>query len=353
MPRSAASGRSWSLGGLGPLELVERGALPLIFVALVIFFSVNETSGEVFRSGANIRVILANQSVTGLVALAMIIPLCCGYFDLSVAAIAGLANVTSAALIGTHGWPVALGILGALVVALIAGTVNATLVARLKLSAFVITLGTFTLIGGLLVWYTKGATISEGLPASLGNWGSATYLGLPRPFWLLLVVALILWYVLMHTPFGRKLESIGSNERGARLVGITVDRHIFLAFLGSSLLAGIAGVLLTSRSGGADATTAQGYLFPALAAMFLGATTIRPGFYNVWGTLVGVYFIGMAVSGLTLLGATSWVQPVFNGTALIVAVALSSFIGRGALRRDRPAETESADKQGDQEAVAR
>jgi ribose transport system permease protein len=312
----------------GALGTVERGGLLILLVLLIVFFAVDATTGDVFRSSANVRSILANQSVTGLIALAMVVPLVCGSFDLSAAAVTGLANVTAAAVIGTHGQSVLVGILAAMAVALLAGAINGTLVAVLKLNAFVVTLGTFTLIGGLLLFYTEGQTITSGIPASLGNWGSYDYLGVPRPFWLLLVLGFATWFVLMQLPFGRRLASIGSNERAAHLVGIRVDRHVFLAFMGSSFLAGAAGVLLTSRSGGADPTAGQAYLFPALAAVFLGATTIRPGSYNVWGTLIGVFLVAVAINGFTLLGAAAWVTPVFNGAALVIAVALSTLLGR-------------------------
>lgn len=317
------------------LGLLERGGLLVLLVLLVAVFAGLSSTGDIFRSDANVKSILANQSVTGLIALAMIVPLISGYFDLSAAAITGLANVTAAALIGTHGQPVVVGIIGALAVALIAGAINGLLVATVRLNAFVVTLGTFTLIGGLLLFYTKGQTITSGIPQSLGDWGSLNYLGVPRPFWLLVVVALLTWYVLMHVPFGRRLAAIGSNERAAQLVGIRVQRHVFLAFLGSALLAGIAGVLLTSRTSGADPTAGQGYLFPSLAAVFLGATTIRPGAYNVWGTFIGVFLVAVAINGFTLLGAEAWVTSVFNGGALVIAVALSTLLGR----RKPPAET--------------
>jgi ribose transport system permease protein len=313
---------------ISPAELLERFGLVFLLVALFVFFSVNSTSSEAFRSEANIQNLLSNQGVTGLIALAMVIPLVCGYFDLSVAAVAALANVTTAALIGTHGDPIWIGILGALLIAGFTGCVNGFLVAGLKLNAFVVTLGTYTFIGGCLQWYTHGQTIASGIPASFGRWGSENWLGVPRPFWLLIGVAAILWYLLMHTPFGRKLESIGSNQKASRLLGIRVDRAVFISFVLSGLLAGVAGILLTSRSGSADPTAGSAYLFPALAAVFIGATTIRPGRYNVWGTITGVFFVAIAVNGLTLLGAESWVSPVFNGAALVVAVALSTLIGR-------------------------
>lgn len=320
-------------------EVLERFGLLIFLGLLVLFFAVNGTSGEPFRSDANIDNILGNQGVTGLIALAMVIPLVCGYFDLSVAAVAGLANVTMAAMIGTHGHPVWLGLLVTLLFAGAAGCVNGFLVAGLRLNGFVVTLGTYTLIGGLLQLYTKGQTISSGIPASYGEWGSLEWISIPRPFWLLIGVAFVCWYVLMHTPFGRQLESIGSNESAARLVGIRVDRAVFLSFVASALLAGVAGALLTSRAGSADPTAGPAFLFPALAAVFLGATAIRPGRYNVWGTILGVFLIAIAVNGFTLLGAQAWVTPVFNGAALVIAVAVSTLIGRRRESSARAART--------------
>ncbi len=181
-------------------ELLERGGLIILLIALIILFSVDSKSSTAFTSSANIQNILGNQGVTGIIALAMVLPLVSGYFDLSVAAVAGLSNVACAALIGTHGDAVIVGIIGALLISAIAGCINGFLVAGLKLNGFVVTLGTYTLIGGLLQYYTKGQTITSGIPTSFGAWGSAKYIGLPRPFWLLMLVAVVVWYVLMHDP---------------------------------------------------------------------------------------------------------------------------------------------------------
>jgi ribose transport system permease protein len=293
------------------LDLLERGGLPLLGVLLFVFFATNGTSGSVFVGNANIKNILGDQAVTGLVALAMVIPLTSGYFDFTVAGTTGVVNVAMAAFIGL---------------------LTGFLVARLRLNAFVVTLGGYTLLGGLAQLYTKGKFISEGIPASFNSWGSETWLGVPKPFYLLIAIALVAWYVLSNTPFGRHLESIGSNERAARLVGVDVTRTIWTSFVLSGLLAAVAGILQTSRAGSGSAETASAFLFAAFTAVFLGATTIRPGRYNVWGTVIGVYFVAVAVSGFTLLGAETWVQPVFNGTALIVAVALTTFAKRARER---------------------
>lgn len=324
-PQRRRSGPSFTV-----VDVVERAGLPLFLGLLIVFFLVHPDSAVPFRSAPNVANLLGNQSVTALVALAMVIPLVAGYFDLSVAGVAGLANVTAAAVMGTHAQPIWVGLLAALGAGLAAGLVNAFLVAGLKLNGFIATLGTYTLLGGLLQYYTKGTTIL-GMPADLGDWGSQKWLGVPRPFWLLMVVALVVWYVLMQTPFGRQLEAIGSNESAARLVGISVDRVVACSFVASALVASIAGALLTSRQGGADPTAGPAFLFPALAAVFLGATAIRPGRYNVWGSLFGIFLIAVAINGFTFLGAAAWVSPVFNGAALVLAVAVSTLMGR---RRD-------------------
>jgi ribose transport system permease protein len=246
-----------------------------------------------------------------------------------------------ASAIAEHHTSVLIGIVIALAVGLLCGAINGFLVAGLKLDALVVTLGTYTLAGGLIQLYTHGQTIINGLPLSISSWSAEKWFGLPKPFVLLMVVALIVWYFLMHTPFGRKLESIGSNHSAARLVGIRVDRLVFVSFLASGALAAVAGVLLTSSTGSANPTAGPSYLFAALAAVFIGTTAIRPGRYNVWGTMFGVFVVAVAVSGFTLLGAESWVQQVFNGGALVIAVAISTLMGR---RREAQARAISAEQ---------
>jgi len=314
-------------------HMLESSGIPIILVLLVVYFSFVSSAGHLFRSSANLHNIFANQSVTGLIAIGMVIPLLAGYFDLSVAAIAGLSSVTFAAVSGTHHQPVVVGIIAALVIAFIAGAVNAVLVAVIRLNPFISTFGMYILIGGLLDWYTNGSPVGNGLPTSLGTWGNSSIAGISILFWLLMIVALAAWYVLTQTPFGRGLTAIGSNENAARLAGIRVNRSLIIAFLSSALFGGLAGVVLTTRSLVADSTQAQSFLFPALAAVFLGQTAIRPGLSNVWGTMYGVFLVAVGVNGLQLLGANTWVTPVFNGTALIVSVALSTLIGRARARK--------------------
>lgn len=306
-------------------EWGERLGLPILLALIVVFFSVFPASSRAFFSVANLTIVLANQSVIMLVAIALMFPLIAGHFDFSVGAMTVLAAVVCAGTNVRLGLPLAVSILLAIAVALVVGLINGILVARFGLNSFVSTLGAATLIGGLIQWYTGGQAI-VGIDPALLQFGSRQWFGVPRVVFVVVIVAVAAWYILGHTPFGRALYAIGSNPRSADLVGLPRMRYTLFTFAMSGLLAGIAGVVLTARTGGANPDAGTYLIFPALAAVFLGATAIIPGRFNIIGTVVGVLFVAVSVSGLTLAGAQNWVDAVFNGAALIIAVFVSSFL---------------------------
>jgi len=310
------------------LHFAERWALVGLLLLVIAFFSFYSKTGGVFATSANAGVVTGNQAVIALLALAAMFPLIAGHFDFSVGANSALSSVLCASLMSHHHTPLLLAIVASVALGTAIGAVNGILVARFELSAFIITLGASTLLGGIFSWDTKGQTIATGISQSLTGFGSDAIFGIPQLVYLVLVIAIACWYLLGQTPFGRKLYAIGANARAARLVGVRVRREVFLSFLIAGALAGVAGVLSTARTGGATADPGTSLLFPAIAAVFLGATAVRPGQFNVIGTMVGVLFVAASVSGLTLAGAADWVQPVFNGTALIVAVGLSTYLRR-------------------------
>jgi len=319
----------------------EKAGLPGLLLILIVLFCVLPSTADSFRSENNIKNVLANQSVTGLIALAMVVPLISGYFDLSVAAIAGLSNVTVASLVVNHGQPLAVSLIAGVVVGVLAGCINAFLISALNLDAFVATLGTYIFWSGTLALYTGGKTIANGIPLDFSLWTIQTWFGVPRPFWILAATALVVWFVLTQTPFGRQLSAIGSNELAAGLAGIRTRRAVALSYVAAGLLAGLAGALLTSSNGGGDSTSAISYLFPALAAVFLGRTAINPGQYNVWGTVLGLFFVATAVNGFTLMGAAASVTQMFNGAALVVSLAIATLTARARERRARQIQLQS------------
>lgn len=314
--------------GKSAIRVLERYALLGLVILIAAFFTFYPDSSETFPTAANLRILTANQTITLLLGLALLFPLVSGHFDFSVGAIAATGSVVTAGLMQDYQAPLAVCVLASVLVGALLGAVNGTAVAKLGMNSFVTTLASATLLGGLIQWYTGGQAISNNISPTLTAFGSGTWLGIPKPVFVVALLVALCWYILTHTPFGRSLYAVGDNARAARLVGMPISRYTLSAFVLSGSLAGVAGVILTARTAGATADNGTSMLFPALAAVFLGATAIQPGRFNVWGTVVGVALVAVSVSGLTLAGASNWVNPVFNGLALAVAVGLSSYLAR-------------------------
>jgi ribose transport system permease protein len=305
--------------------VLERYALVVLLGALIVFFAVLPSTSDSFLTVANIRNVAANEAVIAIAALAALVPLIAGQFDVSVGAVLGMVSVAVAALTVRAGLPVPVALVIGVAMGAVVGAVSGFIVAYLRASSFIITLGMATLVGGLVSLYTKDQVIL-GVPQSISDFGTLNWLGIPRVVWLLAVVALGVGYLLRHTVFGRQLLSIGANPRSAWLVGIPVPLVVMLSFVVAGALAGIAGTVELARTGSGNPQVGSGYTLSALAAAFLGSTTIRPGRFNVPGTIVGVFFVAISVNGLTLAGAADWVDPVFNGAAVVIAVAVSTVL---------------------------
>jgi ribose transport system permease protein len=310
------------------LELLERFGLLLLLVAVVVFFCAYGPTGDVYRTWLNFRTIVSNEAALSVLALASILPLIGGSFDLSVASIMLLANLAAAAAMAHHGASIAVAVAIALAFGAGIGLVNGVIVAKAGVNALIATLGTATVITGIVQWYSGGLSIVTGIPDGLTGLATERWLGVPRIAVFTIGAAVVTWYLLSQTPYGRYLEAVGSNPGAARLVGIGIDRVVVTSFVLSGTLAAVAGVLQLAHDGSAHPQIGMSFLLPALAAAFLGATAIQPGRFNVVGTLVAVYFIACAVQGMNYAGVQSWVQDVFNGTALVAAVALLALIGR-------------------------
>jgi ribose transport system permease protein len=313
----------------GLFGIVGKYGLGLLAIVLLVVFSVAEPDS--FATVNNYRAILDNQTIVVLLAFAAMVPLIVGRFDLSVAAVLSISHVFAVGLIVKQGWSPAAAIAVTLIIALFIGLINGILVVGLHVDAFVATLGTSSVVGGVALAYTDGQTIFGSVPESFTDLARGRVSGIPQPVILVLIVAILLGVVLGALPIGRRMYATGGNEAAARLTGIETRRYVIGAFVASAFLSGIAGVVLGSRLGTASPSTGASLLLPAFAGAFLGATTVRPGRFNVAGTIIAVYTLAIAVSGLQQLGAPVWFEPVFNGSALILAVASSQW----ALRQRR------------------
>lgn len=308
---------------------LARIALPLILVLLVVTFSVLEP--ETFFTVANLKTILNLQSVLGILALGLIMPLIIGEMDLSVAANLGLGMILVTGLTSQQGLglvpAIALAVLGCTVV----GLVNGLMVTRLQINSLIATLGMSTIVTGVVSAYTNGGVFYADIPAGLLKIGQSRVGGIPLPIVYALIIALVVWYVLSSTPLGRYLYAIGGSRDAARLSGVPVKGLTLLAFAGAGLLAGIGGVVQAGILGSGSPTVGPPFLLPVFAAVFLGATAIEPGVFNVWGTIIAVVTLQVGVTGLALVGAPFWIEPVFTGVALIIAVSSARFLRGEAL----------------------
>ena len=197
------------------LEFTERYALVVLFIATLLFFSFWSKTSSTFPHAQNIKNVLGNEAVTGILALAIMIPLVCGEFDFSVGNTAGLTQVLCAGFMARLGMPVVLAVLVPIGIGAFIGVANGNTVARVGVNSLIVTLGISSVLLGIVEWYTGGQSIINHISQSLINLGAGQWLGLPKTIFYLAVVALLVHYMLEHTPFGRYLYSIGSNRDAA------------------------------------------------------------------------------------------------------------------------------------------
>jgi ribose transport system permease protein len=279
-----------------------------------------------------------SRSINALVALAVMIPIASNNFDLSVASILGVSQVLANGLQTQQklAWQAACVL--CIVIGALVGFVNGVLVTRVRINSFIATLGTGTLLLGLNQWYTGGRQVVGALPREfVAIAGRIPYTGIPAVVVYVLVVVAVLWIVFDYLPLGRFLYIIGDSPRAAELNGISPVRYVTLAFVASGILAAFAGVILQAQLQVGQSTVGQELMLPAFTGALLGATAVRPGRPNVWGTILAVAVLAVAVAGLTQLGAPFFVENLFNGAMLVLAVGLAGLTQRNRDRRNAAA----------------
>lgn len=298
-----------------------------VWAALILVFSL--WIPDLFLQVSTFKQVLTFQAIAAIVALGLIIPVAAGAFDLT---IAGTLTVsvcwTAWALINGHGVVVAAG--GALIIGIIVGLLNALVVVKLKVDSFIGTLGMSSILIAVAYMITNSSQIvlsTEGY-APFFEFAREEIFGLPRSVYYAAAIAIFFWWILEYTPGGRYLYAVGGNPVASRLAGVRVGRVVMISFVASGLTSAFAGIVYLSTIGTATPDSGSGYLLPAFSAVFLGATQIRPGRVNVIGTLVAIFLLATGVTGLQLAGAPSYVTELFNGAALIIAVALAARTAR-------------------------
>lgn len=306
-------------------DLLYRYAVVLVVIVMVVVFSVLRP-GTFFTTG-NFTNLANSRAVLLILALALTLPLSVGEFDLSVASALGFAGILTGYLYGVEHWSAAATLVTVLVVGGFTGLVNGFFVVILGVNAFIVTLGTGTLLAGLTI-FISGGQILSGIPPGLVDVVTSTLGGLAMPVFLALALVLLLWYVYEYTPLGRYLTFVGLGPEVARLAGLPVRNLRMGAFVVAGVMAALCGILAVGGLASASPSAGDAYLLPAYAGAFLGTTVIKPGRFNAWGTVVALALLVVGVTGLQLLGAAGWVEQVFNGTALILAVTFARLVSQ-------------------------
>lgn len=296
--------------------VLTRYATVLLLILLVIVFA---SLSDRFLTLRNVQNLLIVQTVVCCVAFAALLPLIVGEFDLSLGYLIGFVVMLGAYLSGV-GYTAPVVIPAMLIAGLAVGFISGMLTVTFKISSFISTLGIGILLSGITLALSGGEVLFTGIPPLVLQLGQTPFLGFAISVWLTLIIAAVLFYILEHTPLGRKFYAVGGSERVAFLAGIKTNWIKVLAFSGAGFIVAIGAVFELGQSGAASAGFGPELLLPGYAAAFLGVTTYKPGYFNVLGTLIAILLLAVGFNGLNLLGAPFWMQPIFNGVVLIIAV---------------------------------
>jgi ribose transport system permease protein len=308
------------------VKVAERIGVPVALLIVIVIFGFLEPS--TFLTTGNLTTILASQAVLVVLTLGLIIPLRAGDYDLSIAGTLTLSAMMIGVLNAHMGIPIWLAIICALAMGVSVGFINGFLSLFFRIDPFIVTLGMGTLLLGVVLLISGDQTFS-GVSTGLVNVVIIDrFLGVPLEFYYVLMIAAVIHYVFEYTTVGKRLLFVGTGREVARLSGIRVGKLRIGALVSSGFLGALAGIIYAGTSGSADPSSGASFLLPAFAAAYLGATTIMPGRFNPWGAVVAAYFLITGVTGLAILGINTWVQDVFYGGALIIAVVMSQLVRR-------------------------
>jgi ribose transport system permease protein len=311
----------------------DRFSAVYLWIAFIIIFGI--LSPHIFLTSSTLHLVASEQAISGIMAIAILIPITCGQFDLSIGANANLTGIVAIVVQINWHWSAGLAVLLALAVGAVIGVVNGFLVVKLKINSFIATLAMGSILSAFVVIATNS---NEPPPVTSKAWNDLSQIsvgGYQIVVVYLLVLGLLAWWLLDYTPAGRYFYAIGGNAESARLAGVAVGRWSWTSLIMSGTIAGFGGILYTSLSG-PSLTFGSTLLLPAFAAAFLGSTQLQPGRFNIWGTLIAIYVLATGVEGLQLVSGQQWLGDMFNGVALILAVGLAVARGgsiRAAARR--------------------
>lgn len=318
-------------------ETLRKSGIVLAFVGLCVIVSIigqiqvatGAWDSNYFLSYENMLIILRQVSINGILAIGMTFVIITAGVDLSVGSVLALAGIVAARFatsnsglkIGDTADAVFIPFIIALTIGIICGYINGAILSKFRIQPFIVTMGMLSAARGITLLTTDGNPVSQ-LNSDLRWLGNGYVLGIPAPVIIFVLIFILSWIVLNKTTFGRYVFAVGGNEKSARTSGINVDRVKIIVYTISGALAGIAGLILTARTGSAQTNAGAAYELDAIAAVVIGGTSMAGGIGTLVGTLFGVLIIGVMNNSLDLLGVTSYYQQVIKGAIIVIAVLL-------------------------------
>lgn len=294
-----------------------------LIIALILLCAVIGSRNSNFFLLSNIKTIGTTVAIVGILAVVQTVVMLLGGLDISVGSAAGLTSVISA-MVFTSAKSAALGIGVALAVGVAVGLLNGMVIVYGRVNAVIATLATYAGLRGLANLISNGrAQGYTGTDSTFVFLARGSALGIPILVWVLIVIASAVHLMLRYSDIGRNIYAMGGNPIAARLAGINVNRYVVGCYLLVGVVAAVAGVLLTARTGSGQPTSgSQGLELQSITAAALGGVALQGGKGGVSGTVLAVILLGVLQNGLTILGVNSFWQDIAQGALLIAAVII-------------------------------
>lgn len=303
------------------IQLMKKTAKYSIYIAFLILCIILSISSPSFLTTANILNVLRQISINGIIAVGMTFVIITGGIDLSVGSVLALSAVIGCSFAHSDTYPLIIPVMVGLSIGTICGVINGLVVARGKVAPFIVTLGMMTVARGLTLVYTSGRPVIN-LSDAYNRIGGGYFAGIPIPILILLIVILLGVFMLKYTKFGRYVYAVGGNELAARISGVNTDLIKIEVYALTGMLAGLAGVVISSRVMAGSPSVGQGYELDAIAAVVIGGTSLSGGVGGITGTIIGSLIIGVMNNGLDLLNVSSYFQQIVKGVIIVSAVLL-------------------------------
>jgi ribose/xylose/arabinose/galactoside ABC-type transport system permease subunit len=318
--RSRANGARAFSSAVGNLLLtvLKEQTILIVFIFIIIGMGI---ASPVFLTKRNLLNIFLQSSMIGITASGMTFLILMADIDLSVGSMAAFAGVYAAKLQVMNGWSTFPAVALTIFLCYTMGVIMGIIVSKLGVHSFVVTLGMLTIARGFALIITEGHPIS-GITDSYKFLGQGIIGFFPFPAAVFLFLAIICWFILSQTKFGRGIYAIGGNKEAARLSGIPVDMYRIIMFGVCSAMAGLSGIILAGRVASGQPIAGESHNLDAIASVIIGGTSLFGGRGGILKTIIGTLILGILRNGLNLIGVTPYWQRVFIGALIIVTVAI-------------------------------